>query len=365
MDLDPLTVMNELIRIDSTSGSPGELEVLNAVAAVFEPSQGSRIRWATNPEGRPKGLIVLPAVSDGRELLAFACHADVVPVGDPRQWTNPPFLPVERGERVYGRGSSDMKSGLAAAVAAVRALHGAGAPVALMVSTGEEVGCIGAPAIVRDLDLASLGAVIIPESTGNEISLGHRGALWLTVTTCGVAAHGSTPDRGVNAILRMTQVLRRVGDLPGRSHPELGDETVNVGVISGGAVPNIVPDTCRVSVDHRIVDPDVDPILEWWRSQPEVTDVAVDLQLAPVWTQAGDPWVESLAAPRSGSPVSYYTDASVLTVQETFHAPVVIWGPGDPAAVHSVDESVDVAAVVTAAHAFAEAGRDWAARQNG
>lgn len=365
MDIDPLALMNELIGIDSTSGGTGELEVLETVAEAFNSSQKSRVHWATEPDGQRKGLIVLPAASNGCELLAFACHADVVPVGDPSEWASPPFSPTERDGRIRGRGSSDMKSGLAAAIAAVKTLHEADAPVALLISTGEETGCLGAPAIARSLDPASLGAVIVPESTENQISLGHRGALWLSVTTRGVEAHGSTPDRGVNAILKMAGVLGRVGGLPKRSHSMLGDETVNIGVINGGAVPNIVPDLCRVNVDHRVVNADVDPILQWWRSQPEVADVGVDLQLAPVWTDATDPWVESLAAPRSGSPVSYYTDASVLTALATFHAPVVIWGPGDPTVVHSVDESVDAAAVMAAARTYEGVGLAWAARQNG
>lgn len=365
MDINPVTLLSDLVRIDSTSGGTGEGEVLRAVARVFESSSGSRVQWATDSAGVLKGLLVLPAVDTGQKLLVFACHGDVVPVSDPGEWTSGPFTPTTRHGRLYGRGSSDMKSGLAVAVAAVANLHAIGAPVALAVSTGEEIGCLGAPAIADALDPGRIGAMIIPESTNNRVALGHRGALWLTVTARGVAAHGSTPDHGVNAILKMSRVLERLNGLPLRSHPELGSETVNVGVIRAGTVPNIVPDTCQIRVDHRIVDADVEPFLDWWRSQSEISDVAVDLSLAPVWTNATDPWVQSLPAPQLGAPVSYYTDASIFTARDGFQAPVVVWGPGDPDVVHSLDESVQIAAIDEAEGVYRQAGYAWTARKSG
>jgi succinyl-diaminopimelate desuccinylase len=364
---DVLALLRDLVAIDSTTGSPGEAEVLRRVAAEFDGSDGreavpeARVDLAHDPAGRPVALLVAPAVpSPATPLLVIAAHADVVPVTRASAWSTPPFTLTEVGDRLVGRGSSDMKSGLAAAVVAVRELLRGGAAVALAVSTGEEVGCLGAPALVELLEGRRVGAVVIPESTGGEVVLGHRGALWLTVSTAGVAAHGSTPERGRNAVLDMVAVLGRLDELPLRDHPDLGRESVNVGVVAGGSVPNIVPDQCSVRVDHRVVSTDVSAIVGWWRAQPEVVDVTVDLDLGAVWTRRDHPWLAELGAPVAERPAAYFTDGSVLVRSLPADVPVVVWGPGDPTAVHAVDESVPTAAVHESVARLVEAGTAWA-----
>jgi succinyl-diaminopimelate desuccinylase len=357
-----IALLRDLVAIDSTSGTAGEGAVLSRVASEFDGVEEARVAFARGVDGEPTALLVSPTTvaSDGR-LLVFASHADVVPVTDATAWSHDPFGSVVVGDRLYGRGSSDMKSGLAASVVAVRDLLRSGAPVALAVSTGEEVGCLGAPAVVDLLAGHRVGAVVVPESTDGRVVLGHRGALWLTVRTSGVAAHGSTPERGHNAILDLVAVLGRLDDLPLRAHADLGRETVNVGVVSGGSVPNIVPDACEARIDLRVVRDDVDDLVGWWRDQPEVTDVRVDLDLAAVWTPRDHPWLAGLGAPVSEAPASYFTDASVLVRSLDDGVPVVVWGPGDPTVVHTVDESVSIDAVVRAVPQYRHAGERWAA----
>lgn len=356
-----ITLLRDLVAIDSTSGTAGEAAVLRRVASEFDGVEEARVALAPGVDGEPRAMLVTPedAAAAG-PLLVFASHADVVPVTDPTAWTHAPFGADVVGDRLYGRGASDMKSGLAASVVAVRDLLRRGAPVALAVSTGEEVGCLGAPAVVDLLAGHRVGAVVVPESTDGRIVLGHRGALWLTVRTSGVAAHGSTPERGHNAILDLAAVLGRLDDLPLSDHPDLGRETVNVGVVSGGSVPNIVPDACEARIDLRVVREDVGDLVDWWRQQPEVTDVRVDLDLAAVWTPRDHPWLAGLGAPVSASPASYFTDSSVLVRSLDEGVPVVVWGPGDPTVVHTVDESVSVDAVARAVEQYRHAGEGWA-----
>lgn len=357
-----LALTRDLVAIDSTSGSRGEADVLRLVAAVFADRPEAHVAVERSADGGPVALLVTPAGHDpATPLLLFSAHADVVPVGDPGAWSSPPFEARLVGDRLVGRGTSDMKSGLAAAVVALRQLLPVGAAVALAVSTGEEVGCTGAPAVASLLEPWTVGAVVVPESTDGEVVLGHRGALWLTVTTSGRAAHGSTPERGHNAVLDMVAVLGRLDGLPLGAHAELGAETVNVGVVAGGSVPNIVPDRCEVQVDHRVARDDVEDLVAWWRDQPEVTGVTVDLDLAAVWTRRDHPWPATLGAPVSDRPASYFTDASVLVRSLPADVPIVVWGPGDPTAVHTVDESVPVEAVVTAVQRFTTLGATWAA----
>jgi succinyl-diaminopimelate desuccinylase len=355
-----ISLLERLIRIDSTSGQEGERRLLEMMADEFAASPHSSPRLVRDNAGCPSALLVTPAVRPERSLLVFACHADVVPAGDLDAWTYDPFEPTVREGRLYGRGASDMKGGIAAAASAVLDLHAGGAPVALAISLGEEVGAVGAEEVMGALHGFDVGAIIVPESTAGEIRLGHRGALWLSVRTAGVAAHGSTPERGDNAILAMCRVLARISELPLRRHDSLGRETVNVGTIRAGAVPNVVPDRCEIRVDHRVVQADVIPILDWWSAQPEVASVDVELRLDPVWTDDPDSWLQSLGVPIKREPVSYFTDASVFVRSSALAAvPFVIWGPGDPRVVHTVNESVEVAAVLESARRYVAAGRAW------
>jgi len=364
-ELPVLRLLRDLVAIDSTTGSPGEAAVLRRVATEFDDLPEARVVFAPAADGEPPALVVVPTgVGADTPLLVFASHADVVPVTDASAWSHDPFGAEVVAGRMVGRGSSDMKSGLAASVVAVRELLAEGRAVALAVSTGEEVGCLGAPAVADLLTGRRVGAVVIPESTDGQVVLGHRGALWLTVTTSGVAAHGSTPHRGHNAVLDMVAVLGRLAELPLGDHADLGPETVNVGVVSGGSVPNIVPDVCRARIDLRVVG-EVDALVAWWRTQPEVTDVRVDLDLAAVWTPRDHPWLAGLADPVSATPATYFTDASVLVRSLDEGVPVVVWGPGDPTVVHAVDESVPVDSVVRAVESFRAAGRDWGGRDGG
>lgn len=354
----PLLV--SLVRIPSVSGSAAEALGLQAVADWFADCPASTAEVQKDEAGNALSVLVLPRERSAAPLLLFSAHIDVVPVGELQNWARDPFSGDVLDGRIHGRGSSDMKSGLAAAMVAVRQLHLDGIGAALAVSTGEEVGCLGAPAVATALAGIDIGAVVIPESTSNQVVLGHRGALWLEVSTKGKAAHGSTPERGENAIGKMAQVLGRVDELPRGTHPHLGLESVNVGRIEGGDATNIVPDACRISVDHRLSVSSHDDIVTWWKSVPGVHDVKVDLSLDAVWTDETHPFVQLLPAALADSPASFYTDASVLVRSLQPGTPFVVWGPGDPKVVHSADESVAVSAVSTCTEGFYDAGVRWA-----
>lgn len=351
---DVVRLLQHLVRQESTTGTPGERAALRWVAADLTERVGAAGTVHVAPDG--DACVVLPVARSGPVLL-FACHVDTVPTGPLDAWSVPPLSGAIVDGEVTGRGSSDMKAGLAAAVLAVVEGLSGGARVALAVTTGEEAGCLGAPSAAALLSGTAVGAVIIPESTDNEIALGHRGAYWLTVSATGVAAHGSTPERGRSAVLALAATLGEIPSLPLRSHPALGTESVNVGVFAGGEVHNIVPAHAHAAIDHRIVDADVSQLEDWW--QARVDDVRVDLALDPVWSDAADGWIRSLPAEVAAEPVRYFTDASVLVRSLPAGTPVVVWGPGDPTRVHSADEGVSVAAVEKSLALFQQAVASW------
>ncbi len=355
--LDTTALVRELVRRTTVSGdAAGQRDVLGLLTEVLrERAPHLEVTEGRDPD-HPWTLLRTPA-DPGRRRLLLACHVDTVPVPDPASWQRDPFGADLDGGRVWGRGASDMEAGVVAAVAALAAADPQ-TPAALLLTSDEEIGSKGAAAAAAAVAELPVGAVIVPEATGNQVVLGHKGALWLAVRTAGRAAHGSTPERGHNAVLDLAALLGRAASgLPFHSDPFLGTETWNPGVVTGGTVPNVVPDRAEVVVDMRTVT-DGGDLLRWWQQQPEVADVEVRVDLPPVGTPAGDPWVATLPAPVLPTPATYFTDASVLA-RVVGGAPIVVWGPGTPAVMHAVDEYVELAELDEATAAFTDVLARW------
>jgi succinyl-diaminopimelate desuccinylase len=356
--LDVVGLVRELVGRPTVSGdAAAQRDVLGTVTDVLTGAAPQLQLREGADRDQPWTLLTSPA-DPARPRLLLACHVDTVPPGDVAGWQRDPFSADVDDGRVWGRGGSDMKAGLVAAAAAV-----AGAdpevPLALLLTSDEEVGSRGAAAAAAAVAELAVGAVVVPEATGNRVVLGHRGALWLSVRAAGVAAHGSTPERGHNALLDLVAVLGRAGqELPLAREPFLGTETWNPGVLHSGTVPNVVPDRAVAVVDQRTVG-DGAALRGWWQAQPEVAGIDVLVDLPPVRTAADDPWVASLEAAVEPGPATYFTDGSVLT-GVTGTAPIVVWGPGTPAVMHAVDEYVEVAELHEAVAAFGAVITRWA-----
>jgi succinyl-diaminopimelate desuccinylase len=355
--LDLVGLVRELVGRPTVSGdAAAQRGVLGTVTDVLTAAAPQlQVREGVDRD-QPWTLFTSPT-DPARPRLLLACHVDTVPAADPGSWQRDPFSAEQAAGRIWGRGGSDMKAGL---VAAAAALAGADpqTPVALLLTSDEEIGSRGAAAAAAAVAELAVGAVVVPEATGNRVVLGHRGALWLTVRAAGVAAHGSTPHRGHNALLDLVAVLGRAGgELPLATEEFLGTETWNPGVLRAGTVPNVVPDRAEVVVDQRTVG-DGRALVDWWRGQPEVAGVEVLVDLPPVRTAADDPWVGTLPATVEPRPATYFTDASVLD-GVTGGAPIVVWGPGTPAVMHAVDEYVEVAELEQAAESFGAVLARW------
>lgn len=348
----------ELVRLDTTSESPGEVAGLETVAGWFAERGDLEVILREDADGEPTGLVVVPR-GEREDLLLLSSHVDTVPA-DPSGWTHDPWGAEIVDGWLYGRGASDMKSGLAAQAAALLSAP-AGCRAGFAVSRNEENGCRGTLEVIEALRGAgaSAGALIVGEPTDGELVLGHKGPLWVDVTTEGVAAHGSTPELGVSAIAAMSDLIARAArELPLREHPELGRESVNIGRIVGGTIRNAVPEHCAIAVDMRTVDADPEPLLAWWRAQPEVAQVIIDTHLPALWTSPEDPWVASLQAPLAPRPVGFGTEAGLLAAAFELER-AVIWGPGPMSSMHAVDERVRLTALDEAARGYRAAVLGW------
>jgi succinyl-diaminopimelate desuccinylase len=275
--------------------------------------------------------------------------------------------------RIYGRGASDMKSGLAAMTAAVLRLAEISrrqADVVMVFTAGEETGSEGAFRMVRDGVLpAAVGALVVGEPSGNAAYLGHKGALWLSCRAKGKSAHGSMPDQGDNAILKAARAVIALEDLLGhdRPHPKLGHPTLNVGTIVGGTKINMVPDVADFTLDLRTV-----PGLNHEDLHRRVCDcmgpaieVSRLLDLPPVLTDENDPWVKqalSLLKQKGAHSlpgyVNYFTDASALT-PALGSPPTVLLGPGEATQAHQTDEWCRVDRIHQAVDIYLEIARSW------
>src|SRR5262249_13454589 len=256
MAIDAVALTRDLVRFD-TINPPG------AEAACAQHVAGLRGRaglgLGTYECARGRGSLVA-RIGGRRDAppLCFTGHLDTVPLGE-QPWTHDPHAAELAGGRLYGRGSTDMKSGLAAFVTAAIGLapHLARtAGLVLVITAGEETGCDGARYLVGLPGvLGRAGAIVVAEPTGNEPLVGHKGALWLQARTSGVTAHGSMPERAVNAIAKAARAVTRLEqftfDVP--AHPVLGRATLNVGTIAGGMNVNSVPDAATIGIDIRTI----------------------------------------------------------------------------------------------------------------
>lgn len=349
-----LTIASDLIKLNTTTGTVGETSALHAVAALFSELPGYSLWWSANQDA----LIVGPTdVTD--PVLLLSGHVDTV-IFETDEWSFDPLSGQIVDGWLLGRGASDMKSGVAAQVAAMLEV-GPVAPVALALSTREEWGCAGTPEVLEALQSSGLkvGAILVAEPTDGKILLGHKGPLWLEVTVKGVSAHGSAPHLGVNAISKAARLLLRAEEeLPRREHWRLGKETLNVGMINGGTMRNVVPDTAQIDIDIRTVDPDPTPLIDWFEQQPETASARVVAKHPPVWTSADNDWVRQLPGPLDATPASYGTEAAPLGAALNW-PPTVIWGPGPRDQMHVIDEKAPVQAIIEAAEGYVQAIKLW------
>lgn len=359
----------ELIRQDSIN-PPGNEALCTAILAKRLTGAGFTV--SSHPFGEGRANLVA-SIGQGDHPLAFTGHVDTVPLGK-RPWSFDPFGGQIEGDRLYGRGASDMKAGIAAFTEAClrnaqKLKDGPGALI--VVTAAEETGCEGAFALARSgLLPAKAGALVVAEPTANRPGVGHKGALWLRLLAEGVTAHGSMPEHGVNAVLKAARAALRLDELnlARHRHGTLGASSLNVGSFHGGLNVNSVPDRAVVEVDIRTIPGQVHATLsaEVAALVGAEATIAPIMDVPPVWTDPAHPWVKRVfaimedilgEAPSVGGP-AYFTDASVLSTA-LGGVPSLILGPGQPEMAHQTDEYCLVSRIDQAVEAYERIIADW------
>ena len=251
-------ILADLVRIDSVNPSlasdgAGEAEIADYVAGAFE-NAGLRVERHEPEPGRISVVGILPGRGGGKSLMLNG-HYDTVGV----EGMAAPFDPVIRDGRLYGRGSYDMKGGVAAAMAAAFALA----------RSGERLAGDVLVAAVADEEYASLGTAdlvgrypvdgaIVTEPTQLQICRAHKGFIWLALETLGRAAHGSQPHLGIDANLRMGRFLAKLDDLgrqlqAGAQHPLVGPASLHAATLAGGSGISTYAASCRLEIERRTI----------------------------------------------------------------------------------------------------------------
>jgi acetylornithine deacetylase len=350
-------LLSDLVAIDSVNpllvpGAAGEAAIARRIAAEME-AIGLEVHVTDAAPGRPNVVGVLRGRTSGRSLMLCG-HSDTVGVSGMSR----PFLPEVRGDRLYGRGAQDMKGGLAAMLGAARRVAASGLDAGELVIAAvvdEEHSSLGAEALVREW---RADAAVVTEPTGLDVAVAHKGFQWMTVETRGRAAHGSRPQEGRDAILRMGRVLSALERLnhalaTGPTHPLLGAPSLHASLIHGGQELSSYPARTWLEFERRTLpgEPgsvalaELDAILgELRAADPEFEcDRRAMLSRDAYEIDPASPLPGQLmdAATRAGCPalrtgMTFWTDAAILGVAGIA---TVVFGPGG-AGLHSTEEYV-------------------------
>jgi acetylornithine deacetylase len=357
--MDELTELTaQLVAIESVNpalvpGGGGEREIALFVARWCE-QRGLEVELVGDE--RPSVIATRPGSGGGRSLLLNA-HLDTVGVTGMAE----PYAPRVESGRLYGRGAYDMKGALAAILLAAAGARGLRGDVIVTAVADEELASVGTEAV---LERVHADAAIVPEPTDLQLAVAHRGFVGFELETHGVAAHGSRPDLGVDAIVNMGHVLVLLEQLDkrlqsGRRHPLAGSGSVHASLIVGGQELSSFPARCLLTGERRTIPGETTADVE--RELRELADTATIRMIAsrdPYEAPVDHPLVElvaGVAGTRELVGVPFWTDAALIAAAGI---PTVLYGPAGEGA-HAEVEWVDLASLHRVRDVITRAAHEW------
>lgn len=356
-----LDILTRLIAFDTTSRN-SNLELI-AWVEDFLRQRGIASRRVANADGTKANLYasIGPDVAGG---VVLSGHTDVVPVDD-QPWTSDPWVLSERGGKLYGRGTADMKAFIALALAHVDEARAAALkrPIVLAFSYDEEIGCLGAPALIAELAAQANkpSAVIVGEPTSMKVVSAHKGVRSFIVDVVGREGHSSLPDQGVSAVMEAVKLMSLVADMSEEAraltHPHFKPPgpTMTIGKVDGGTASNILARRCSFIWDCRCPEmAQGDAIERRFRAVAAEVDASIKARApeggvtitrrsnTPGLTIERDSEAEVLARALTGDnetrAVAYAAEAGLF---QRAGMPAIICGPGSIEQAHQPDEWIE------------------------
>lgn len=360
----------ELVRVESEN-PPGNEREVGALVERYCTELGLSVEVHEAVAGRPN--VIARWEGGPGPTLGYCSHIDVVPAGDPSLWAVDPYGASIDGGRLHGRGSSDAKGPIAAALEAVAMLKASGFEPAgtleLELVSDEESGGFKGAGWLADKGHVKPDLAIVGEPTRLRVVRAQRGIAWSRITTRGVAAHGSAPERGVNAIDHMAAVIRELlGSVPDITHPVVGAPTISIGTIQGGTKLNIIPASCTIEIDRRTIPGETndDVIAQFEAAVERARSAYPDIDATVEIVDSGPPFevpedarlvTEMVAATREATgaepEIIGFRGASDARFLVGTGAEVIVFGPGEIALAHTAKESIDLDELERGAVAYA------------
>ena len=363
--VDALELTSQLVAIDSINpslvpGGAGEAEIARFVVSWATAARLPADVLESTP-GRPS-VVVRAAGSGGGRTLLLCGHLDTVGVAGMAE----PFAARADGDRLYGRGTYDMKAGLAACLLACREAAGLGlrGDVVVAAVADEELASLGVQEV---LSVLHADAAIVTEPTELSVVVAHKGFVWSEITLNGVAAHGSRPHLGVDAIAAAGPVLTRLGALDSalaeHTHPLLGRGSVHASLITGGEELSSYPARCVLSLERRTlpgeaaadVEAEVAALIGGADGSQRTLLVREPFSIDPAAEIVS--LVRSAAGGASVTGASYWADAAFIAAAGI---PTVMYGPGGEGA-HAAVEWVSIADTETVARTLVAVAAEFCA----
>ena len=370
-----VSLTSELVSVDTRNPPGNEAPIEETVVKALshrhptwtriepEPGRVSLIAEVPHPDGR----------RTDRPVLIVNGHLDVVPV-NAAAWSHDPFDPVLQDGKLFGRGTADMKGGIAAAICALDTLEKAGVSRACevlfhFVADEERGGRVGTQALLEQGFIRG-DACLIPEPTDLQICVAERGLLQAYIKVEGRPGHGSRPREGVSAIENAAKLVLALhaADFGDPEHPLLGRPTANIGTIAGGTTFNTVAETCTIGIDRRLLPgatlASTEGGIRKLIDAAAVADLRYEFEVDmfgeasemspddPFATLVGEAVAKATGSVPQTIGMSFTTDARFVRNQAG--TPAVVCGPGSVSQAHGNDEYVTVESLVSATAAYAE-----------
>lgn len=359
---DSIAFLKQVLSITTVNGISDESELAMYIQQYLKEYEiDSTIQYV---DEKRANLIVNIKGKTKDKYIVWNGHLDTVPFGRLEEWNSEPSNPILKDGKIYARGASDMKSGLAAMVYTICLMKKMGKiplyGIRFIATCDEEKDGTGALKIIEEDMLGVPEAIIIGEPTDCNLGIAQKGCCWIKLALSGKTSHGAYPKEGINSIQYLFEICRELKEFICQfTHPLLGESTAEITFSKGGVAPNMIPDYCEMTMDIRFTkeltqDIILNKLNEIAYKYKKFTNGKLELNAnvlnsrISIEVSENNLWVEFMtkvirdndhSAKNIG--INYFTDGSIF-IKNNLNIPVILFGPGSPSIAHKPNEWVEI-----------------------